>query len=197
MRLSFGDEWWNPGVPHDTLEGVETNREVVKSFLASLHLTADTGHTDRTEVMRHLVDNQVRLAVAFDRLLTRYIVTSPEDSQKFTALRILIQDHLEENPGAVCSVFLMSGGKERSRSLDNDGRIVNLFQGPHPDSRGGIYPGDRKIRRPDGLTIQIHRLTIEEENGRLSDVPTVAVWVPREMAQDLVVQDQPKPGTDT
>src|SRR2546427_2871893 len=27
MRLSFGDEWWNPGVPHDTMEAVERDRK--------------------------------------------------------------------------------------------------------------------------------------------------------------------------
>lgn len=192
MRLSFGDEWWNPGAPHDTMEAVEKNREVVKTFLASLDLKPDPGHTERSEVMRHLVDDEVPLNVAFDSLLTQYIVTSPDDSQKLTVLCILIQNYLEDTPDAVCSVYLMSGGKPRKRGLGSDGRIENLFQGAHPDTRGAIYPGDRKIRRSDGLTIQIHQLNIEEAAGLISDVPTIAVWIPHGMTQDLVVQDQPR-----
>jgi hypothetical protein len=194
MRVSFGDDWWYQRVPHDTMDAVEANRDIVKSFLATLKLRPDSGHADRTEVMRHLVDDHVRLAAAFDKLLTQYRVTSAEDSQSFTGLRILIRDYLEDNPNALCSVYLMSGGRPvRSRGLDDDGKITYLFQGAHPDKRGAIYPGDSKIRRSDGVTIQIHRLVIEEKDGPIPDVPTIAVWIPRELAQDLVVQHQPRP----
>jgi hypothetical protein len=194
MRVAFSDEWWNPGVPHDTMEAVEKNREVVSSFVRSLRLSPDKGHADRSEVMRHLVDDDVSLESAFEDLLTRYIVTAPEDSQRFTALLILIRTYLEDNPEATCRVYVMSGGKLRKRGLDEQGRIANLFQGAHPDTRGAIYPGDRKLVRQGALTIQIHQLVIEDEQGgSITGVPTLAVWVPREIAHDLVVQDQPKP----
>ncbi len=193
MRHSFGDDWWYQRVPHDTMDAVEANRDIVKGFLATLRLVPDPGHPDRTEFMTHLVDDKVRLATAFDQLLTQYRVTSAEDSQSFTGLRILIRDFLEDNPKALCSVYLMSKGKPiRSRGLDeDDGKIAFLFQGAHPDARGAIYPGDSKIRRAEGITIQIHQLIIEEKDGPIGNVPTLAVWIPRELSQDLVVQDQP------
>ena len=191
MRLSLGDEWWNPGVPHDTIEAVESNREVVEAFVDTLHLEEDRGHRDRTEVMSHLVDENVPIGAACEQLLTRYRVTSPEDSEHFTAILILIQNYLEKNPDAVCSVYIMSGGKLRQRGVDDTGKIENLFQGPHPNAQGAIYPGDRKIRRPDGLTIQIHRLIIKGMEDQFTDVPTIALWLPHEMAEDLFVQDLP------
>src|SRR6266516_1657612 len=191
MRLRFGEEWWYPGAPHDSRAAVETNRQVVRSFIASLDLVPDRGDPARTAQMKHLVDEGVRLADAFDTLLTLYRVPSPEDSQKFTALRILIQNFLEEHPETECSVYVMRGGALRERGVDDNGRILNLFQGPHPDARGAVYPGDRKIKRPDGLTVQIHRLVIT--NGEpTGDVPTLAIWIPGEMAQDFVIQDQPQ-----
>ncbi|HKZ41675.1 MAG TPA: hypothetical protein VJ044_11970, partial [Candidatus Hodarchaeales archaeon] len=191
MRLSFGDEWWNPRAPHDTVEAVESNRELVREFLSDLSLRPDEGHSERSDIMTHDLDDHVELKAAFEKFLTQYRVTLLEDSQKFTAILILIQNHLEKNPNAICSVYHMSKGKLRTRTLDADGGIENLFQGAHPDTRGSIYPGDRKIKRQEGLTIQLHRLIVQDEEGRIEAVPTLAIWIPREIAVDLVIQDQP------
>lgn len=192
MRIKFGDEWWNPGVPHDTADGVAHNRAVVGSFLESLALHADAGDPRRTKIMKHRVATGVPLADAFDRLLTPYAVTSQRDSQEFTALRLVVGNYLEDDPEATCTVYEMSGGATRERSAGPDGRLENLFQGPHPDTRGAIYPGDRKIRSPEGITIQVHRLAVLDGRDRFDDVPTLAVWIPRDIAPDLIVQDTGK-----
>ena len=95
---------------------------------------------------------------------------------------------------ARCSVYVMSGGAVRERSIDEEGHIVNLFQGPSPDGRGAVYPGDRQIRRSEGITIQLHTLRIKEPGGgRIENVPTIAIWIPGSIAQDFLVQNQPLP----
>ena len=86
----------------------------------------------------------------------------------------------------------MSHGASRERSVDVDGRIINLLQGPSPDTKTAPYPGDRQIRRPEGATIQIHNVSIKGKDG-VDDVPTLAIWIPQSMAQDLVTQNQPVP----
>jgi Z1 domain len=192
VRTAFGDEWWYPESPHEA--DLDVNRKVVADFIASLNLVPDSGDPNRTDFQKHLVDENVSLAKAFDELLTQYTVAALDDSQRFTTLRILIQDHIEENPDALCSVYEMSGGKSRERKVDKDESIVNLLQGPHPDANGAIYPGDRRIRRPEGVTIQIHNVEIKEpDDERIQNVPTIAVWIPGSIAQDLVIQPQPLP----
>ena len=189
VRMAFGDEWWYPDSPHEA--DLEVNRRVVADFVGSLRLVPDSGHPDRTDIQQHQVDQKASLAKAFDQLLTQYTVAALDDSQRFTTLRILIQDYLEEHPSALCSVYVMSSGGTRERSVDADERIVNLFQGPSPDAKGATYPGDRQIRRPEGVTIQLHRLRIKEPSGeRIDDVPTIAIWIPRAISQDLVTQAQ-------
>ena len=194
VRMSFGDEWWYPESPHEA--DLDENRRVVAEFVKSLKLVPDSGSRDRSEIQRHLVDEKASLAKALELLLTQYGVTAPDDSQRFTTLRILIQDYLDEHPDASCSVYVMSGGAVRERSVEDE-RIVNLFQGPSPDAMGAVYPGDRQIHRPEGITIQLHTLRIKEPGGgRVENVPTVAIWIPGSIAQDFLVQDQPLPTGD-
>jgi hypothetical protein len=82
----------------------------------------------------------------------------------------------------------MSPGEERERSVDDDDQIPNLFQGANPATS---YPGDRAIRGVSGLTVQIHTVTIKRQGMRLmSNVPTVAIWVPREMSRQWLVQEE-------
>ncbi len=86
----------------------------------------------------------------------------------------------------------------RQRSVHDDGKVRNLFQGAAPVSpperRGSIYPGDRDIHEPDAVTIQVHTLSLTQgtDNAVVArDVPVIAVWVPERMAIPWVVQDQP------
>jgi hypothetical protein len=107
-----------------------------------------------------------------------------------------IDDYLQEHPDAKCTVYRMSRGGERMRSVDDNEEIPTLFQGSnYADAarRDEIYPGDERIRAADGLTIQIHTLEVRQKNRGdviARNVPTVAVWVPVVMAQDWLVQEQ-------
>ena len=87
----------------------------------------------------------------------------------------------------------MSGGRERRRDLSNDGQIPQLFQGANYENEKGrrvtVYPGDREIRVREELTIQIHTLLLRMDGEPdLPDVPALAVWVPRSMHEEWVVQ---------
>jgi len=99
--------------------------------------------------------------------------------------------YLESNPEAVCTLYNMSAGQPRVRALVND-EVQQLFQGANYDNLPGggrvaIYPGDREIRATQGLTVQFHNLTAR--GNEFANVPTIAVWVPSEMAVDWLVQD--------
>jgi len=167
---------------------VQNNRSVVNKFITSLEFVDDIGDPRRTQEQKHKVADDVSLKVAYEELLVKMTTMPPDDSQKFTGLLLQVEQYLEGHPDATCSVYQMSGGSFRERGVNGDNEITQLFQGKN--ERTG-YPGDREIRGP-GLTIQIHKLNMTSSaSGQIaSDVPTVAVWIPSEMAQGWLVQDE-------
>jgi hypothetical protein len=189
MQGTVSDQWSSPDAPHDSDEAVRNNRVVVRAFLDSLRFEDDEGDARRTEDQRHKVARDVTLAGLYRDLLTKLRMTWPSDSQQFTGVLLQVGAYLEANAGATCTVFQMSAGRRRVRSVNTNSEISQLFQGANPNSG---YPGDRAIRAPQGLTVQIHTLNVRDGQGGVvaDDVPTIAVWVPGEMATDWLVQPQ-------
>ncbi len=93
----------------------------------------------------------------------------------------------------------MSKGRLRNRSVNNmdDQEIPTLFQGSNYTDNNTrqdmIYPGDEAIRSPQGVTIQIHMLTLRQP-GRgdviADSVPALAIWIPGYMEKDWYVQQE-------
>lgn len=193
VRGNYATDWFEQRAPHDSDEAILANREIVKRFLTQLVLQSDTGHEKRTEQQIHLVDSMVSLELAYRELLTQFRVTRASDSQRFIGLLLQVGSYLDLHGNEECAVYLMSGGKPRKRTLDDRNEIPTLFQGPNPDKTGEFYPGDRKIHASQGMTVQIHILTVQkEDNGKelstIHNVPTLAVWLPKEMSAHWVVQ---------
>lgn len=112
---------------------------------------------------------------------------------QLTGLMLQVQHYLEENPDELCEVYFINKEEERYRTIDSENRWrLNLFQGRSTSSDPSRYPGDRKICVDDKLTIQIHKLKLDlkEENKTISNVPVIAIWVPRKMARGWVSQNQ-------
>ena len=120
-------------------------------------------------------------------------LANPEDSVRYTGLLLQISRVLDLNAEEHCAIFRIRSGEIRRRGLDNRGRISNLFQGYYPigatREQDRIYPGDDKIRVDDQISIQLHRLDLVEDSTTVAhDVPTLAVWVPRRMSAEWIVQ---------
>jgi hypothetical protein len=197
MNLSYlqsvlSDQWYTPSVPHDSADAMASNHKVIEGFLAGRALQPDPGSPDRTEFQMHQVAMGVPLAEVVTGLLTLLRITRSEDSQALTGLLLQVEAYLDAHPEAICQVYRMSSGLSRDRSVDANDAILNLYQGAAPVDppalRGSVYPGDREIKAPTGLTVQIHRLRVLRPAGDIEDVPTVAVWVPAEMAREWLVQ---------
>ena len=131
----------------------------------------------------------------FDSLLLNLTFPQLSDSQNFLALNVIISRHLSDNPNATCSVYQISSGIARQRSVGENGNIKALFQGAAPvnpiERRGEIYPGDVNIHDPEQVTIQIHCLDLRR-NGEIvhTGVPAVAVWTPNGFSNDVMIQNQ-------
>jgi len=194
MRDRLSDEWYYPKAPHESEDVVASNREVVGRFLASQSLAPAPGPEERSPFERHEVARGVPLRSVLTELLTRLRITRSEDSQRFTGLLLQVREYLDAQPNAECTIYRMSPQATRRRTVDDADEIENLFQGANPvnppERRGSIYPGDREVKAAEGLTIQIHNLVIQRAGQTiLTDVPTVAIWVPREMARGWLVQE--------
>jgi hypothetical protein len=194
---TISDNWFWPKMPHGTEDLLTANRKTVADFRQRLTWADDEGDSRRTPDQVHLVARNIPLRQAYEELLTPLRLTEESDSQVFTGVLLQIEFFLQNHPEATCTLYQMSKGKERIRSVNDDEEIPTLFQGAnyadtaHKDM---VYPGDDNICADAGVTIQIHTLQIrQKDRGPLiaNNVPTIAVWVPAEMANDWLVQERP------
>lgn len=194
------DDWFRPKVPHGTPESIEANRQTVRAFVQQLPWTEAPGDPRRTTEQTHLIAEDVPLEQAYRELLIPLRLTETRDSQIFTGLLLQVEAYLQDHPNDTCTVYRMSRGSSRERTVSEDDEIPTLFQGAnYADAahRDMIYPGDERERGLQGVTIQIHSLTLRRSGERrgqgqliAEDVPAVAVWIPRTMAEDWLVQEE-------
>jgi hypothetical protein len=206
MRGRFSDSWVAPRVVLSPISVVQANRTTVAEFIQPLPFVDNEGHSSRTDIQRHQVCENIPLRTVVEQLLVRLRITGTTDSQRHTGMLLQLSKALQDNPDEVCTVYRMSPAARRSRGIDENGEVTNLYQGAAPvqpvERRGEVYPGDQAIRENDNVTIQIHTLDLAREEVGVTttvmeNVPVVAVWVPARLARgwlDQVQPGQPQPG---
>lgn len=186
-RPVFGDDWFSQRhVQAPNIDLNASNSDVVAAFAQHLDLRPDEGHEDRTEAQRHLVAD-VSVNLLFEELVSRFAMYDG-DLPKYTALQLLVGNLRDQEPTLTCTVYVMSKGSPRERSLRRG--IVELMQGANYHDGETVYPGDRDVRDPATLTVQIHKLDVLEAPGGTvleRDVPALAFWVPGPLASDFLV----------
>ena len=197
MRGRYANSWVTPRVVLASHDVILANRKTVAEFVKDLDFREDHGHPHRTEVQRHHVCRNVSLHSAMERLLVKVRINGITDSQRNVGLLLQLSKALEDNPHEVCTVYRISPTTGRSRSVNDNGEVTNLFQGEAPvyprHMRGHVYPGDRAIRDDVNVTIQIHMLELTPNRGSekvARDIPILAVWVPERLARAWITQDR-------
>jgi len=189
-------DWFFARSPHSPPDVVLKNRAVTEQFHASNQFVPNDGHPQRTSFQKHLEAREIRLANVLENLLVSMRFPSPHDSQQYLSLLLVMRRIIEDTPDTLATVFLMSSGLERERTVDEHDRLPVLFQGANPvappSQRGSIYPGDDAIRAASGVTVQIHMLTVKRPDGTVvtAGVPTLAIHIPPNLSSDLLVQPQ-------
>ena len=193
---TVSDDWFWPKVPHGTPELLEANRATVRNFVQQFTWTEAPGDARRTPEQGHLIAEDVPLQRAYAELLSQLRLTEARDSQIFTGLLLQVEAYLDRHADATCTIYQMSEGNIRQRSVNEDDEIPTLFQGAnYADAahRDMVYPGDERERGLQGVTIQVHTLEVRQP-GRgaviATNVPTVAIWIPGNMARDWLVQER-------
>lgn len=196
-HVCFSDSWFYPRRPLYAEAVLADNREAVRALLSTLSCEPDEGHPKRSKGQKHVVDHGVPLQKVYE-CLVQYKVTHPEEAQHYYGLLLQLKRYLDEHEGEEpsASVYVMSPEAERSREVDEEGYFENLFQGSDPSKpkKGEEikYPGDRSIKVPDRLTLQVHRIRLDYKGGKnIANTPVLAVWVPSIMAGSVIVQGQP------
>ena len=193
-QRNLSDQWHTPKAPHDPVEAVNENRVIVQQFMKKWLSQEYTKNTKQNESW-HPVAANIPLKDVYEELLVPLQFKRWVDTDKFTQVHLQIAVYLDSHPDELCTVYcIKNDDNPRTRTLDGNGEIPELFQGPSSRT-GEQYPGDRQIKAVKGVTIQIHNVTIIHPNGKtVPDIPAVAVWLPKNMSQDLLVQHQG--GTD-
>jgi Z1 domain len=188
-RSTFGDDRWFKQ-RHLLAPGSDLNLrnlDVVQRFVGTLALRPDDGHPDRTDAQRHQVAF-VPASLLYEELVAPYVMYEG-DLLEYTAVQLLVAEHRDRLPDSPCAVYVMSPGRSRERSTGK-GERVELHQGSN--SKGGeiVYPGDKEIRGPDTLSVQIFNIDVtdgDDGSSLESNVPALAIWVPRNLAADILV----------
>ena len=193
-QRNLSDQWHTPKAPHDPMEAVNENRAIVRQFMKKWSFQKYTGNTKQNESW-HPVATNISLKDVCEELLVPLQFKRWTDTDKFTQVQLQIAVYLDSHPDELCTVYhIKNDDNPRTRTLDENDEIPELFQGPSSRT-GERYPGDRQIKAVKGITIQIHNVTVIHRNGEVvPNIPAVAVWLPKNMAQDLLVQHQG--GTD-
>lgn len=196
VRDLMTDGWYAPEIVLSDSATISFNRSLCTEFIKNISLSEDPGDERRTEIQRHMWSQDVSLRDVVTNLITQYKVHDPIDSQKLIGLLVQLGIALDDDRDEPCTIYQMSSGLVRERSVDIDGKISNLFQGAAPvapkELRGSIYPGDRLIRAPDAVTIQLHNLRLLQEGNVLAeDVAILAIRMPSRLARPWLVQQQP------
>jgi hypothetical protein len=191
-RDTFGNDWFRINAPHDTEELIVANRNSLFAFLQtnSTKFAQDAGHPNRTEEQKHLV-GRFTIKDCLEHLLNKLRYTRESDSATYSSLRGILKSYIEEHPDEECLVYLMSANTidnwtGRTRRLDRNQEIQQLFQGKNPRTGEVIYPGDSEIKEDNLLTIQIHLLNIRDTD--FTRVPTLAIWIPEHIGTDIIRQ---------
>lgn len=187
-QINLGDLWYAPKAPHKPIEAIETNLSIVERVLNKWSFRPNKGHPDRTEKQKHC-EADIPLKDVYEELLEPFQFAQTVDSERFEQVRFQISTYLESCPNASCKVYYMSGGQLRKRSLNKNEHLRGVFQGHSMDRI--TYPGDREIKASGHVTVQIHKFTIRQKKKEIrSNVPVLTVWLPKEMSQDWLLQNQ-------
>ncbi len=190
-RGNYSDQWFYPAIAEAPDEVLEANRRTTAQFLAGLELEVDPDLADREPAQRHKVCRGLSLAQVVSDLVVPFRVTGAADSRNLVGAMLQLSKALD-NDDEHCTVYQMSPEYARSRTIDANGEINNIFQGATRLASGGYsYPGDAAFHDGDTVTIQFHTLQLRRNDAVVvENVPVIAIWIPRRLAVDWVSQHQ-------
>ena len=166
-RGSYSNTWFIPSIVLNAKSVIDFNREIAQDFLERLTFNTNLGNPKRELAEIHDVCLDVPLVDVVKNLLIPYRLTAPRDTKELTGVLLQLSHALEQDENERCVVYRMSPSHQRHRSVNDNGKISNLFQGAvpvnPPNLRGTVYRGDRYIRKSEEVTIQVHFIDLVQD----------------------------------
>lgn len=187
-RGEYSDDWHMPGILVMPPEVVDSNRELIDGFIGGLTFDEADDYGQREPSGRHLVSRRNRLSDVLGSLLVPYRVVGANDTESMLGCLLQLSKALEGNADELCTVYRISPLRTRSRGANPQGRAP-LMQGRSTGKNP--YPGDAAYHDPGTVTVQVHRLNVNQRGQpTIPDVPVLAVWVPSRMGRAWLAQSQ-------
>ncbi len=198
-RGRYADQWFFPRMVDTPDELTAENLQTLSAFENALDFVPDTAFVSSQPAQQHLVCETVPLRAVLSELLVGYRISDAADSREMTGLVLQLTKAQEQDPNETAVVYRMRPAYQGVRDVDANGRITSirrLFQGPtRVRGDGGqtySYPGDVAFRDDDRVAVQIHHYDLKHDDQVIAhNMPVIAVWVPRRMSLDWLVQNQP------
>ena len=198
-RGRYADQWFFPKMVDTPDELTAENLQTLSAFENALDFVPDTTFVSSQLAQQHLVCETVPLRAVLSELLADYRISDAADTRELIGLILQLTKALEQDPNDTAVVYKMRPAYQGVRDVDANGRITSirrLFQGPtRVRGDGGqtySYPGDMAFRDDDRVAVQIHHYNLKRDEQIIAhNMPVIAVWVPRRMSLDWLVQHQP------
>ena len=196
-RGNYSDAWYHHKLVDIPMSLVDENNTTLERFLEQFQFITDDSYKTTQVAQQHQVCDHVPLEIVLSELFVQYRIVDPADAEKMTGLLLQLSRAYEENPDETVAIYKMRPEFHGSREVDGVGKISTirrLFQGPTRSrkGRGYTYPGDMAYCAANRISIQVHRYDLEHDGNVLAQqVPVIAVWVPRRLSLDWLIQDQP------
>lgn len=198
------DEGWSaPGYLYNDDDACDANRLLFTGLIRDW--SAKYGVQEAQEVSPRFKDERVdspRNLLISDVPLTEVLefavrARAPQvnDSTELAAVAVALRVAAEENPDALCDVFVIGEMSSQLRSITATGRINQLAMGENPAGVTELdklrYVGDRALFTPGRVTVHLRSFDLRANKNAApfaQDVPWYAFRLPEDIARDVVVE---------
>jgi hypothetical protein len=191
-RGDYGGRWFYPSTALAPDEVLDTNRSVIQDFIANVGFATEPDSVERDGAQRHRIATGLSLSQVISDLIVPFRVTGAADTRELIGVMLQLSEALRTNESEGCTIYHMRPDYLADRTIDGDGRVEQLFQGPTRLASGEYsYPGDTAFHHPDVVTVQIHHLNLKRGGEVVKrQVPIIAIRLPQRFALEWVAQHQ-------
>lgn len=189
---TYEDDWFWTRSPHTNDEVVSANLGLLRDILSSYpfkHLESSEYGQPAT---KHIGVKEVSLRDVFNAILLKWRVSEPGDAQGYQGVMLQIAHFLKDYPDEACDLIAMNPSERTQRAVDAGTDMIEyIFQGSNREPGDPLYyPGDRRIRRDETLTIHFRTLDLTDgaRQPLVQNIPMLAMWIPGKMSRYWLVQ---------